>query len=556
MLRHLRSVRTLAVLATGLLALAAAAFVADRRGDDGAPAAGPAPATLAQYWAGEARWTLARKWTGTALGQPGSFDGAHIEVANGRWYLFNRVGKGGTCGGGELRMGIQVRESADRGATWSAPVAAIDPGQGTPWSCAATDGDAAFDPEQRVWHYLFQCKGESGGWQGCVVERSGDSPMGAFAPPAGVENPVIRSGELWGAICDPGDGCAGQNVREEGTFNVFAREGGDWWVSFHGHDGTRGYRGMARTRDFTRGSFEVDRPQDGLPGDAILDRGDADEFREQWAPGGPIGAGAGTIVQEDGRFYTLNEFPDVSLRCTNGQNWDLGLFRSSRTASTDWEPFPDGNPIVYSSRAPEADGQPGGCNVLYPSLFRDPDTRTWYLMHGRGTRDPAHNAIYLYALTTDASLLENGDFARADTTGWERLPGSEANLAAYRRPNESPDGTPYLAFNCGGDPCRAGESLHQDVEIDPALIGRAFRFGGTFRSESGSGSLELVVHQLDAQGQLLHSDKVAIDATGAYAPVEGTGTIQRGARALRYQLYPSTPQTFAADDLHLTPEPS
>jgi hypothetical protein len=323
-------------------------------------------------------------------------------------------------------------------------------------------------------------------------------------------------------------------------------------VSFHGYDGSHAFRGIAWTDDFERGSFVVDDPDQGVPSDAFLDRKDALGFREQWAAGGPVGPGAGTIVAEGDRLYSLSEFPDVSLQCTSGQNWDLGLFRSSSTSSTSWEPFPGGNPIVRSSQAPEADGKAVGCNIPYPSLFQDPADDAWYLMHGRMGTDPAHNALYVYRLVPDHSLLVNGDFASGDTRGWSRLAGVSTNVAAPRTPNASPDGTSYLAFNCGASPCPPGQSLYQDVAVEELHEGEAIRFGGEFRSESGSGSLEVALHQLDANGGLIRTDELPVSATGNYTPVQQSGAVQAGTRKLRFEIYAVTPETFGADNLFLS----
>ena len=518
-----------------MLAIAAAVVIAIARDEGGEPVV--RPATLADYWAGSARWELAAKWTDV---DP---SGAHMEIVGNHWYLFDRGHTSGTCPDGELRSGVQVRESTDRGATWSAPVMVIAPAADTPWSCAATDGDAVYD--RGVWRYLFQCKADGGGWNGCYAERRAASPMGPFSG-EGVENPVIRSGQLWGQICDAGDDCGGQPVHDEGTFNVFDRGDGSYWVSFHGFNGARGYRGIARTVDFRR--FVVDRPDEGVPGDAFLDERDADDFNESWADGRSIGAGAGGIVAEGGYFYALNEFPDMSLRCTDGQNWDLGLFRSASLASTTWAPFPGGNPIVYSSRAPDANGQPRGCNVLYPSLFRDPATGTWYLMHGRGSSDPAYNGIYVYRLVHDANLLVNGDFATADARGWTLPPGAVVN----RLPNGSPDGTQYLSFGCEANPC---QSVSQDVPVDSGAAGRAVSFGGTFRADSGSGSVRLAVLQLDGSRRVVDEDAVDVTAGAAYAESRGAATVRPETRFLRYALTPGPGQALSADNLFVVLRP-
>jgi hypothetical protein len=534
-------------LAAGVLVVAA--VLALLPSDEKASKPGP-PVSLADYWRGDARWAFERKLTGPQLGQEGPQSGAHMEAVGDRWYLFNRVHRPGACLNGEPRMGVQVRESADHGATWSSPAIVLEPTPGSAWSCAATDGDAFYDEARGKWLYLFQCMADGGGWNGCYAERGGSSPMGAFA--TDVENPVIRSGDLWGAICDANDDCGQRAVFEEGTFNIFDHDGRYFWISFHGSDGVHGYRGIAKSRDFRRGSYVVDRPAEGLPADAILDAGDPMGFQEQWAPGGPIGAGAGTIVREGDHLYTLNEFPDISLRCTDGQNWDLGMFRSTSTASVRWEPFPGGNPIVASSRSPEANGQPLGCNVLYPTLFRDPSTRAWYLMHGRATTDPANHGLYIYRLVRNANLLENGDFARGNTWGWTSSPVSLTNVDLPRLPNGSPDGTPYLAFNCGAPECGPDASVFQDVPVNQRVAGRRFDYGATLRTDGSEGTLTMAVHQIDAAGVVIHTDAQNLRVGQGFVDHVATGSVRPGARWLRYQLYPKTPQPFAADNLFLS----
>jgi hypothetical protein len=541
-----------------VLALAATVvFALANRQSEEPRFAPPEPATLDAYWRGDARWTLVHKWTTGLLGQERPYDGAHVEVVGDTWYLFDRRRYPQPCPNGTERMGVQVRESDDRGRTWSDPVPVIEPSPGTEWACAATDGDAFYDADDERWRYLFQCLDDStqdadGDWNGCYVERDDESPLGRFEPVEDAPNPVIHSGELWRAICDPGDDCArpagAHPVEDEGTFNVFAFDGSDYWIGFHGFDGVDGYRGIGKTPNFAGGSYLVDDAAPGLPTDSVFDASDAASFREQWI-GAPVGAGAGSIVAEDGMYYALTEFPDVNLNCTAGQNWNVGIFRSPTLTSTHWEQYPAGNPIIMSSRTAEANGVSSACNVLYPGLFRDAETGAWYLMHGRSTPDPRFDAIYVYRLETDSSLLVNGDFWRSDAIGWVTPDGSSTNLSIHRDPNGSPDGTPYLAFNCGAPSCTPETSVLQNVSVGGGND-RAIEFGGTFRAE-GEGTAELVVHQLDAGGKTLRSDVVPIRAGPTYARVRGTATLDPGARTLRYQLYPQTPNTFAADNLFL-----
>ncbi|MBK6848315.1 MAG: hypothetical protein IPG96_12595 [Proteobacteria bacterium] len=159
----------------------AAATVARRTRPPGAPA------TLADYWHGRASWELLRSYEPKA--------GNHISIVGEVWYLFSRtVHPGEICNGTE-RLGTEVRASYDHGVSWSAPVEILVPRDGTPWACAATDGDAIFDAATGTWHYLFQCLAKSGPWQGCHAQlRAADPTSGEFV--AVLASPVIPAGGL------------------------------------------------------------------------------------------------------------------------------------------------------------------------------------------------------------------------------------------------------------------------------------------------------------------------------------------------------------------------
>src|SRR5215213_561509 len=122
------------------------------------------PPGLADLWAGRASLELDRKWTSTDLGMPGGggYAGAHVEIVGDRWYLFNRRTDLGNCPGqgpGAQPMATLARASTDGGRTWGPPAPALEPTPGTPWACAATDGDAVYDADADTWRYLFQCMG-------------------------------------------------------------------------------------------------------------------------------------------------------------------------------------------------------------------------------------------------------------------------------------------------------------------------------------------------------------------------------------------------------------
>jgi hypothetical protein len=558
-MRTRRLIVLLLAVSAIVIAFATAALVADRGAGQPPPAQPPG---LGDFWSGRAALVLDKKWTSSSLDIPvgGAVGGAHIEVVGDTWYLFNRrtYEEGCPPGGPQPnQLGTDVRASSDRGAHWGAAVTILPPTPGTAWSCAATDGDAVYDASTTTWRYLFQCVGAGRTWDGCYAERHDPSPLGPFSAPSPEANPVITPGELWGRICgDVGDKCrsgGGRRIGDEGTFDVFEFDGQGWWVGFHGYDGKRGYRGIARTTTFQRGSWEVDGAA-GTPSDAVITARDAAAWRENWRPGGPIGPGAGSILKEGAWYYQLAEVPDINLHCTPGQSWDLGLFRTLRLSSSAWEQFPGENPVVYSSRAPDAGGQVPGCNVPYPRLFVDPATGVTYLMHGRRSSDPAYDGIYLYRLEWDRNLLANGSFWSADAAGWATLAGTSTQLSVQRTPDQSPDGTPYLEFNCGAPACDAGQGLYQEVPADPVLAGGTVAFGGSFRAATGTADMTASLVQLDGTGTVVSDTPVPVTVGGAYADVRGSATIDGRTRQLRLQIVPRSAGTLWADNLYVIPQ--
>jgi hypothetical protein len=496
---------------------------------------------------------LSRRITSTSLGaRVGGYAGSHIEIAGGRWYLFNRFTTAAPGCPAGTALGTQVRASPDQGRTWGRPSPALAPTAGTPLACAATDGDAVYDAAAAKWRYLFQCMGDSGRWAGCYAERKGADPVGRFTPVAG--NPVITPGSLWSRICrSPADSCAGRSIADEGTFSLLPAETGGWWVGFHGYDGTHGYRGIARTRTFAPGDFLVD-GVGGTPTDAVLGPRDAAGWREAWATGGPVGAGAASLTAEAGWYYQLAEVPDINLACTPGQNWDLGLFRARSPGSVRWEQIPAGNPIVYSSKALGPSGISDECNVEYPVLLRDPATGADYVEFGRiSNDDPRGDGIFLYGLQWNRNLLANGDFWRADIEAWHSFPGSGTQLAASRLPNGSADATPWLAFSCAGS-CPGSAGIYQDVPVPARLRGRPVAFGGAFRAEKGRAPLDIALFQRDAQGRTLRADAVHATATTTWARGRRKVAIDPQAAALRFQLSPRATAGYRADDLFVIPQ--
>lgn len=515
------------------------------------------PATMADYWAGNAKWELVKKRN---FNDPAwQFGASTIRVVGNEWYLFSRTNSpNSSCLGGD-QLGTQVRKSSDRGETWTTPINVISPTPNTPWACAATDGDAVYDVSNNKWRFLFQCLGSGTGarWKGCYAEKTGNDPMGAFTI---AQSPVIEPGALWNIICNTSsDDCFNQSggankIFDEGTFNIFRFDGTHYWISFHGTDGVRGYRGIAKTTNFL--TYYAGGANGGTgeatPVDAILDKNDGNAWRETWQSPGNIGAGHAPIVQDGGYYYMLAEMADKNLGCTAGQKWDFGLFRSSSLSSTTWEQFPQGNPVIYSSTLVENGTTSLPCNLQYAQIYKDATTNVFYLKYFRSSIDWNFLGNYFYRLVKTSNILKNADLWMANGSYWNRIPVSPTNLAIYRYPNLSPDGTPVMAANCGQTPCAPGQSIYQDVDVT-AYRGRSFTFGGQFSAQSGSGSLSLAVFQLDASFNILQRNSIAINAVnGSYTnSTSPSFVISNGAKYLRYQIYLETPLTYLADNMFI-----
>lgn len=189
----------LSILA-GLVAAYMATFAAPALAQSAAAAQSVRPPTLADLWDHRATFDYVTRFkTPTS---PGGFawynTNNSLVVRGGTWYLFTKElffddrGRPGTiCAAvhdpqhpDNVNARIAVRSSTDHGATWSAPVTAVQPKRGTGNECGAQDGDVYFDPDTNTWHALYQCQHNVGGqfsdWNMCHSTRT-DSPMGLFA---------------------------------------------------------------------------------------------------------------------------------------------------------------------------------------------------------------------------------------------------------------------------------------------------------------------------------------------------------------------------------------
>lgn len=328
--------------------------------------------TLADYWENRATFTYYKqivqdnnKWWASFYG------GSHVEVRGSTWYLFSRRidwdNKPEYCR--ENLMYTEVRKSTDQGGSWSAPAQLLRNEIGTPSECSATDGDAWYNETEKRWHYIYQCQDRTGKWKGCHATRDGEDPYGTFVPDT--QNPVVEPGELWSKICNsPADDCValaqGSLVNDEGTFDIFDYQDGYYFVSFHGWDGVRGYRGVAKTTDFREWSL--------VASDSVLDLRDAQQFQTSWDQGGPIGFGSGRIVKENGYYYLISEAADKNLMCQPGQQWVWGMFRTDNAANTTWSQLPKGNPFFTQNDFPSPSPTSGYCSPGYVGLFKSGET--------------------------------------------------------------------------------------------------------------------------------------------------------------------------------------
>lgn len=297
--------------------------------------------TLEDLWEGRARF----EQVGELEYGPLHPNGVAIEhagwyaVANGRWYAFSRAPIGpkpAYCP--HDHAAVHVRESADKGRSWSKAVTAAAPG----WSasgdgCAVLDGSSFYDRSTGTWHLLAQCmdRENRGGWSLCHYARRSPSPLGPFVPdPA---NPVVRGGQLWKSICAGAGKSCPAGIVDEGTPDIVEKRGAHFIVSLHGFDQRtgKGYRTVVATPDFR--SWAV--AGGGLPGDAVLTAAEC----SRWLPG-CVGFGQATAIRSGGRIYVVAEAMDRSLLCQKNQKWTFALLRSKqegwpRSGRRDWEAF-------------------------------------------------------------------------------------------------------------------------------------------------------------------------------------------------------------------------
>lgn len=245
---------------------------------------------LTQFWQGQAYWQFLYRYNETTIPDYESWnsgEGSSFTITqNGIWYLFariifshddERIWKNASANCPAL-LGVTVRKSLDKGKSWSRAVNFIVPSENSLWECMGTDGGAFYDEQEQTWHYLFQCLDRNFVWNGCHLQYKGTDPTQSSPSSwTGTGNPVIRSGSLWSRICaNPAAIChlLPQKLpqyltipNQEGTFDIFQKQNGYFYVSFHGYDNINGYRGIAKTNNWINWIAA----QDDLPSDAIFE---------------------------------------------------------------------------------------------------------------------------------------------------------------------------------------------------------------------------------------------------------------------------------------------
>jgi hypothetical protein len=370
------------------------------------------PGTLDDYWNGRAyfqfqnlakvpigsvqnlfQYDAEKQWIGPFGG------GNAVRVRNGIWYMFTAEylpNPPSYCNSGQgVSAQIVVRKSTDKGQTWSNKSKIIQTREGTPNECLNVDGDAYFEESTKTWHFLYQCLARDNIWNLCHATRQSEDPMGEFVQnPA---NPVIRSRALWSQLLP------GQGIYDEGTPEIIEKVGEYYYVTFHGFDGIRGFRGLAKTKNFT----QFEKVMDG----SIFDKVNCQNWNVAWDINGCVGGGAATTLKENGFYYMVIEAMDKNLICAEGQNWTFGIVRSNILNTKNWaNPADKFNPIITSTKELDVRYNKGfACAVQYARLFKDSNGDIYLRVDRSNGKDIAgiHRItdMHLYKLVKNAPLV-------------------------------------------------------------------------------------------------------------------------------------------------------
>ena len=324
--------------------------------------------TLDEFWTGNAHFEQIGQFNWQDNADQHSESAGWFIVRNGIWYVFNRAylnRKVNYCPLDYAR--IVVRQSIDKGKSWSKPVVAVEPG-GSPGGddCNALDGSTYFDQATNTWHILSQCltKNENSLWSLCHYSRQATSPMGKFFPDQA--NPVVRGGALWSRICAGKNKSCPVTTQDEGTPEILGKHRGSYIVTFHGWSpqSGHGYRGVAATKDFR--SWRTSGAD--LPEDAMFSAKDCQGWLEAC-----IGIGATSTFIDRKYSYVLGEIMDKNLACQKDQKWVFELFRVPRgpwprSGAGKWKKLPGPALLTPTWRDPST-----LCQVAYARWIIDSD---------------------------------------------------------------------------------------------------------------------------------------------------------------------------------------
>jgi hypothetical protein len=378
-------------------------------------------ANLDFFWAKEAHFVPFRRLKFPPEVNADHFMSSRIVARNGIWYsLTRRTYKNTRPGCWGDSMDLLLHSSRDQGATWSASVL-VD--RSSDKFCMITDASLFFDVDMNKMFILTQClTAQTNSWDLCLYTGSGLDPMTATWTPAS-QNPVIRSGDLWRQICAKSGRCE-SDVGEEGTPEIIAKRSGWYYITFHGFKNPKGYRGIARTRDFI--TYDVN-GADMADGPLFT----VDDCSRSVS--GCVGPGHGSMTFTNEFAYTLFEVPTQNLACERGQRWPFVLARTSNfwSKSPTWDVF-DQRPILENNMD---DGQ--GCQLQYANLFVDRGiTYLAITYHSRRSDEWFPGAVF--QLTLNGAPIEDTRDRRDILNNFVIYPAREINFVSPAPPQVMP----------------------------------------------------------------------------------------------------------------------
>jgi hypothetical protein len=327
--------------------------------------------SMAAFWAGAASFQLVTTQTVSGLAAGGPQIVPTNQGPNGdRWYGFYWAQDPATG-----YLVVHAMSSDDRGFTWSpAPIVASLAPVG--WHLA--DLGILFDPQAGTagqWFAMIQCIPNGGSaWNLCSWVSDGSDPLVGF-----VEKhvPYFPSGYFFQSICGPGKNCPA-GVGQEGTPDIFMKQNGGYYFSFHGvtPDLATSVRAIAFTTDFDQGLLTgaTAPPSFGIPDGAWLAQVDTNKWTSPPYPAGSfVGpADSSTLIDPaSGYAYTALETSSISLGCVYGQLWEGAFVRSPLASGLPLaggsEPYAR-NPVFTAPM----DRTDGACPAGYLRLFQDP----------------------------------------------------------------------------------------------------------------------------------------------------------------------------------------